>query len=80
MKIKTSNWTDDDYGQHIEIIIDDSKGGHKSLGFHDGEPEDNALSRNFSDCFSIIDCLKMAYEAGKASEEFTIEEVSPDEI
>ena len=33
--------------------------------FYDGEPEDNTLSRNFSDCRKIPDMLRDAYLLGK---------------
>ena len=45
------------------------------LSFHDGEPEDNNLGRNFNSCYSIDRLIREAYEAGKNGEELIIEEV-----
>ena len=39
-----------------------------SLSFHDGEPEDNSLMRNFSDVYEISALLVKAHAAGKAGE------------
>ena len=36
---------------------------------HDGEPEDNKLSRNFRDCYDLPSLFAMVYEAGKKGEE-----------
>lgn len=37
-----------------------------------GEPEDNSLGRDLNFVFSIPGWLKMAYEAGKNGEDFSI--------
>ena len=47
--------------------------GNSVFEVYEGEPEDNNLTRNFSDCYKIPELLKMAYEAGKNNEEFEIE-------
>ncbi len=49
--------------------------GNLHLSFHDGEPEDNNLGRNFNSCYSIKDLVKKAYEAGKSGESLEIEEI-----
>lgn len=38
------------------------------LKFHDGEPEDNFLSRNFNDIYLIRNLIEAAYFAGKNNE------------
>ena len=53
--------------------------GEKVFEVFDGEPEDNALSRNFNDCYKIIDLMQMTYESGKRGEELTFETVQVDE-
>lgn len=45
-----------------------------SLRFHDGEPEDNNLARNFNDCYSIITLVRAAFDAGKRGDELKITE------
>lgn len=67
---------DFDYRQLLLIEVD----GKKELQFCDGEPEDASLGRDFNDCFSIHKLMKKAYEAGKAGEEFELEEVEVDYI
>lgn len=48
-----------------------------SLRFLDGgEPEDNSLGRDWSDVHHIRALVETAYNAGKAGEELTIEEVT----
>ena len=43
---------------------------------YDGEPEDNNLYRNFSDCFKVVKLLKRAWEAGRDGEKFSVTEKS----
>lgn len=57
-----------DYCDVCIILIN----GIKKFDAYDGEPEDNTLSRNFSDCWSIPSLMKMAFEAGKKGETFNI--------
>lgn len=61
---------ENDYQDFYRIFVD----GKRVASFHDGEPEDNTLSRNFNDCFSIGSLMKRAWQAGKDGEEFTLEE------
>ena len=58
-----------DYRDSLEILVD----GISKFNVSDGEPEDANLSRDFSDCHSITNLMKLAYEAGKRGEEFIIE-------
>ena len=51
-------------GESVEIDVE-VDGVKLSLDFHDGEPEDNSLSRNFCDVHSIVSALEVAYDAGK---------------
>ena len=39
---------------------------------HDGEPEDSNLSRDFNDCYGIVDMMKSAFNAGAAGEQLEI--------
>jgi len=48
--------------------------GKTAIRFADGEPEDNNLSRNFSDAYSILGLIRKAYAGGKAGEALDIEE------
>jgi hypothetical protein len=77
MKIvqKTAVSQDSRSGLVIEI-------GDEEMSFFDGEPEDSALYRNFSDCYEIVRFLKMAWESGKKGEEFEVvrEDVDWDEL
>lgn len=61
----------DDYRSRLSIEID----GKSVFLVRDGEPEDSNLSRDFSDCYSIVDLMERAYEAGKNGEEFEVERV-----
>ena len=65
MKIVETISTDDDYRQSLTIEVD----GKQEFAVSDGEPEDSNLARDFSDCFSVVDLMKMAYDAGKNGEE-----------
>lgn len=60
----------DDYRQHyaIEVTVGDTI---TTLDFHDGEPEDNNLCRNFSNVYAIPELIELAYKAGLAGEELT---------
>ena len=81
MKIVINTLTEEaierrDYRDAIEILIDDKR----VFSACDGEPEDNNLSRNFNDCYSIDNLLKQAYDAGKNGEDFEIEGIQLDEF
>lgn len=66
MKVQEIIEEHDGYSSSIEILID----GKRVFCVSDGEPEDNNLSRNFSDCYMILELLRRAYEAGKRGEPF----------
>lgn len=55
----------------VEVIRDN--GDEYSVSIGEGEPEDMYLFRDLSDAYSISDLIKLAYEAGKAGEEFNYE-------
>lgn len=68
--------TDCGYQDRIEIRFD----GKCLFSVHDGEPEDNNLSRNFNSCYGILDLLKKAYEVGKRGENLEIISTEVDEL
>ena len=55
----------------VEVIRDNGQKDSVSIG--EGEPEDMYLFRDLSDVYSISDLIGIAYEAGKAGEEFEYE-------
>jgi len=57
-----------DYRDRLEISINGDVVFHVS----DGEPKDANLSRDFNSCFDIPELMKLAYEAGKRGEDFTV--------
>jgi hypothetical protein len=61
-----------DYRDCIKILID----GEEVFCVYDGEREDNSLSRNFANCYSIPCLLEKAYQAGIAGEELIVEKQS----
>ena len=63
-----SQLEDRDYRDAIEIYVN----GKCVFDVGDGEPEDNNLARNFNDCLSIPDMMRIAFDAGKNGEEFTL--------
>ena len=67
---------DRDYRYFLNIFIDEKS----VFSVFDGEPEDNNLSRNFSDCWGISKLLKRVFEAGKNNEQLEIEEIKIDEF
>jgi hypothetical protein len=60
MKVVANCFRNDDWREFLTITID----GKTVFSAHDGEPEDNSLCRNFSNCKHIPSLLKLAYEAG----------------
>ena len=47
--------------------------GTASVSFGEGEPEDNTLSRDLNDVYSISELLKKAYNAGRVGESYKFE-------
>lgn len=77
MRVVITEQVSDDFEfEMLEIVIDDTTKFSVCSG---DSPEDNTLSRNFSDCYDIPALLKKAYEAGKRGEKFLVEYVTGDE-
>lgn len=55
----------------VEVIRDNGENSSVSIG--EGEPEDMYLFRDLSDAFNVEFLIRLAYEAGKAGEEFEYE-------
>jgi len=51
--------------ERLEIKITDGGRVVGELFFEDGEPEDNCISRNFSDVYNITGLMRYLYLAGK---------------
>lgn len=71
MEVFVRETEDEEYyeWQQMEIMID----GKKVFDVCSADsPEDNNLHRNFSDCYSIPQLLKRAWEAGKNGEPFEL--------
>lgn len=73
----------DDYGDG-ELFLFEAKndaGQAQSFSAGRGEPEDNSLGRDLSFVYGIEDIAKLAYDAGKNGEEFTVvkEEATEDD-
>lgn len=62
---------DNDCRSTLRIEVD----GKERFSATDGEPEDNNLYRNFSDCDNIPSLMRSAYEAGKRRETFDIKQI-----
>jgi len=52
--------------------------GKKVFVVCDGEPEDNSLGRNFSDCYNILDIIDEAHKAGIDGRTLVIEKLEKD--
>jgi hypothetical protein len=65
-----------DYRNALELHVNNKI----VFSVYDGEPEDNTLSRNFSDCYGIIDLIEMAHTAGKNNEDLIINRCVSDDI
>ena len=81
MKVEIYSLTKDeferrDYCNALQIKIN----GKDEFEVYDGEPEDNNLSRNFSDCFSIEKLMELVYQAGINGEDYTVDYLEVDEI
>lgn len=69
MKLTTINILPNDDGNSSCFVLLKTDTTEISLDFQEGEPEDNNLSRNFSDIYLISKLIRMAYDAGKRGEE-----------
>lgn len=63
-----------DYRQGIQIFID----GEQVFYALDGEPEDNSLARNFSDCYQIESMLRKAHAVGYCGESIEVQNIKVD--
>lgn len=52
---------ENDFQDELKVTVD----GQVQFHVYDGEPEDNFLSRNFSDVYDIGKLMRLAHEAGK---------------
>ena len=78
MKVIVTERVDFEWGyEELEIVINDNT--KFKVGSYDA-PEDNTLSRNFSDCYDIPELLRKAYDAGRNGEKFEIEYVEGDDV
>lgn len=57
-----------DYRDGLIIKVD----GKTVFSAFDGEPEDNSLSRNFSDCYGIVSLMKQAFRASANRESLNV--------
>ncbi len=67
--VETTATALDDYRQRVDITID----GKLAFSVHDGEPEDNNMGRNFSDCDNVTNLMKQAHSAGLEGEALDFE-------
>ena len=68
---------DDASNVSIEVIRDNGEQDIVSIG--EGSPEGMYLFRDLSDAYSIYSLVRLAYEAGKAGEDFEYEFVEEKE-
>lgn len=67
--VERTAYDEGDCRGYLKIQVD----GKQVFSACDGEPEDNGLGRNFNDCYSIVDLMKQAYDAGQNNEPFGID-------
>ena len=72
MKVELKSLNEEAYGQRWGDILEIEIDGKRVFSAMDGEPEDNTLSRNFSDCWSVPDLMEQAHKAGSNGESFEI--------
>lgn len=63
---------ENDYRESVTVKID----GKEVFSICDGEPEDNTISRSFSDVYKVMDLMKQMYDAGKAGIEVTFNDIT----
>jgi hypothetical protein len=75
--VETSALDEDDYRSHLEITMQEDDNKKECIAsFTDGEPEDNTLARDFSDCYSIHKLLQKFYVMGQQGIEVEFSERS----
>lgn len=65
-----------DWRQVYKVEAVDDQGSRVALSFHDGEPEDANIARDFNDVLSIPDIIKLAHQAGVHGEVLNVETVT----
>ena len=65
--------SDHDDASNVIIELTRDTGETMEISIGEGEPEDMYLFRNLSGVYLIADLIKMAYDAGKAGEEYEYE-------
>ena len=73
--VSSDKFFEDTDGHYYKLKVENS---NICLEFADGDPEDNALSRNFNDVYSILDLVKAAHIAGTLGETLEIETIEID--
>ncbi len=76
IKVTTVSWYESD-DMRVRLVV---KWLSRKLEFLDWEHEDNNLSRNFSDCYSITSLLKEIYELGLKWEKIEFEDIEDNDI
>ena len=73
--IETLEFYNSDHGEASNVLVEviRDNGDKDSVSIGEGEPEDMYLFRDLSGAYSISDLIKLAYDAGKAGEEFVYE-------
>jgi hypothetical protein len=76
MKIKeTHEFYNSDHGDatNVTVVVETDNGEENSVSIGEGEKEDMYLFRDSSDAYSIVELIRMAYNAGKRGEEMNYE-------
>lgn len=65
----SEKWSENhDYRNFYKVMINDKV----FMNFHDGEPEDSNLCRDFSDVYKIGELIELISKTAKSNEEITI--------
>lgn len=71
---ETHEFFNSDHEDASQVIVEViTNTGKDSVSIGEGEKEDMYLFRDLSDAYSIANLVTLAYEAGKAGEEFIYE-------
>lgn len=60
----------------LSVTVELADGRSESVEIFAGEPEDATFNRDLNGAYSIVDIVKLAYEAGKNGEEYAYEFVN----
>lgn len=77
--VQTYHYDNDDSRESLKINIFEDGKKVKFFSVHDGENEDNTLSRNFSDVHNITDMMKFVYKAALKGKKVVFEEIEEDD-